>query len=182
MRLFVAIALDGEAAAEIEKVRQGLAPGSGDLRWSRPADWHVTLQFLGSASGEQAACLMERLGAVRSETVPVRIDGLGFFQRAGVFWAGVERTRELLALEQRVRAAARGCGFIPKGREYRPHITLARSRGRSGAKALAALRDRVERERTGLRAEFTAREFLLYESWPGPEGSRYEVRGRFGLG
>ena len=28
---------------------------------------------------------------------------------------------------------------------------------------------------------FTANEFLLYESFPGPGGSRYEVRERFAL-
>lgn len=167
MRLFVGIALDHAAAAALREVGRSLAAASEGLRWSGREDWHVTLQFLGEANNEQAACLMRGLAAVRSEVVPVRIAGVGFFQRAGVFWAGVEPTPELLALEQRVRAATRNCGFVPEDREYRPHITLARNRGRGGL-ALEPLRRRVERGGVRLAAEFVAGEFLLYESFPGP--------------
>jgi 2'-5' RNA ligase len=182
MRLFVAIALEGEAAAAVEEVQQRLAGRSEGLRWSRPADRHVTLQFLGEVSGEQAARVIERLAVVHSPQVPVRIAGLGIFASAGVFWAGVEATAELLALQQRVTTATRACGFVPESRPYRPHITLARTRGRRGGGALAALEKSVERERIRIAAEFMAREFALYESIPGAEGSRYEARARFPLG
>lgn len=182
MRLFVAVALEGEAAAALEKVRLGLATGREGLRWSRPEDRHITLQFLGEVARERAVCVTEALAAVRSPEIPVRIAGVGFFLRAGVFWAGVEPVAELLALQQRVTAATRACGFVAEPRPYHPHITLARSRGRQGAGALAALQDAVERGRTRLAAECIAREFALYESFPGPEGSRYEVRAQFSLG
>jgi 2'-5' RNA ligase len=46
---------------------------------------------------------------------------------------------------------------------------------------LAPLKKSVERSKVDVNAEFTAEEFLLYESVPGPDGSRYEVRGRFPL-
>jgi 2'-5' RNA ligase len=75
----------------------------------------------------------------------------------------------------------RNCGFIPEVRAWNPHITLARVKGRSGTKALAPLKKAVERTKIDLDAEFAAEEFLLYESIPGPEGSRYEVRERFPL-
>lgn len=182
MRLFIGIALEEDAATALEKVQQRLVSTSNDLRWSRPEDRHVTLQFLGEVGPEQAACVVEALGAVRSPLVPVRIAGVGFFPRAGVFWAGVEAVAELLALQQRVTAATRRCGFVEEPRPYRPHITLARSRGRRGAGALAGLQQVVDQRRIRLEAECTAREFALYESIPGPEGARYEVRARFPLG
>jgi len=158
----------------------GHGAGAG-VRWSPPETWHVTLQFLGPAGPEQAACVTARLGALRAAPFTVRIDGLGFFDRTGVFWAGVPLTAELLALQQQVVGATRSCGFVPEDRAYSPHITLARSKGRAGASALAPLRKSVERSRVSLATEFTAAEFLLYESFPGPEGSRYEVRARFPL-
>jgi RNA 2',3'-cyclic 3'-phosphodiesterase len=182
MRLFIAIAVEDEAAAAVEQVRERLAASGEDLRWSRPADRHVTLQFLGEVAPERAACVSERLATVRSPQVPVRIAGVGFFLRAGVFWAGVDAAAGLLALQQRVTAATRACGFVAEPRPYRPHITLARSRERRGAGALAALERAVDRGRIRLDSEFIAREFALYESLPGPEGSRYEVRARFPLG
>lgn len=181
MRLFIAIALAPEAANAMAGVRERFAPIAQDLRWSEPENWHVTLQFLGSATGEQAACVAGKLAPIRAKRVPVRIADLGFFERAGVFRAGVALTPELLALQQDVVAATRGCGFLPEDRAYHPHITLARAKGRSGGRALGPVKAAVEQSRIRLNAEFLAEEFLLYESFPGPEGSRYEVRGRFAL-
>lgn len=180
MRLFVGIALSTEATtAALERLRERFA--SVDLRWSRPESRHVTLQFLGQASEEQLACVTARLREIRSRRVPVRIEGLGIFNRAGIFHAGVRLTPELLALQQRVLAATRPCGFAPELRPYHPHITLARSKGRNGGKALAALERAMEQSRPALAAEFLAGEFQLFESFPEPEGSRYEVLARFPL-
>jgi RNA 2',3'-cyclic 3'-phosphodiesterase len=195
MRLFVGIALPEEAKASLLEVRERLgrfSSAESELRWSTPESWHVTLQFLGSASDKQAACVMENLAVLRAARVPVRIEGLGFFERAGVFWAGVALTPELLALQQKVVAATRGCGFVPEHRAYNPHITLARAKGRTGRLALAPLQKAVEEAHLGrerkdgahrgwVGTEFEAEDFVLYESLPGPEGSRYEVRGVYSL-
>lgn len=181
MRLFIGIALAPHATEALTRVSTQFASTSADLRWSSPESWHLTLQFLGSADQEQQQCVAARLAAISALPVPVRIAGLDFFDRVGVFFAGVALTPELLALEQRVTAATRPCGFLPEPRAYHPHITLARSKGPTGAKALAPLKKAVERSHGILDLEFTAEEFLLYESLPGPDGSRYEVRARFPL-
>jgi len=181
MRLFIGIALAQEATDTLRRVRDRLAPAGGELRWSAEESWHVTLQFLGAASAEEAACVMEQLGEVRSAPVPMRLDGVGFFERAGVFHAGVDLTPGLLALQQRVTAATRQCGFLPEERAYHPHITLPRAKGRHGPGALAPLKKALEKFRLVVHAEFLASEFLLYESIPRPEGSRYQVRARFPL-
>jgi 2'-5' RNA ligase len=181
MRLFIGIALASEASDSLRSVQEKFEPGSADLRWSQPESWHVTLQFLGASTEEQAACVTEKLAAVKAARVPVQIANLGFFERAGVFWAGVELTRELLALQQLVTTATRPCGFVQEERAYNPHITLARAKGRKSGRALDPLKKAVERSKVGLETQFIASEFLLYESFPGPEGSRYDVRARFGL-
>ena len=110
--------------------------------------------------------MLDHLSTVRATPVPIRIEGLGFFDRAGVFWAGVALTPELLALQQLITAAMRSCGFIPEDRPYSPHITLARAKGRGGSKALAPLKKALEKppalnDKT-VSASFTAHEFLLY--------------------
>jgi RNA 2',3'-cyclic 3'-phosphodiesterase len=181
MRLFVGIALDEEATAALCAVREQFAAAGDEVRWASEATWHVTLQFLGETSEEQAACVVDRLRAIEAERVPVRIAEVGFFGRAGIFFADVRVTAELLALEQKVTAATRGCGFVPEARAYHPHITLAKAKGRN-ARAMDGLKKVVEKATLALAAEFAAGEFLLYESFPGPEGSRYEVRERFCLG
>lgn len=182
MRLFVGIALSAETAAALAGVRALLASSGPALRWSDPQDWHVTLQFLGEVTEPRAALVTEKLATVGASPVPVRIAELGFFERAGVFFAGIALTAELLALEQKVVAAMRTCSFTPEARRYNPHITLARAKGRAGAHALEPLKKALERIRIDLAAVFVAEEFLLYESFPGAEGSRYEVKSRYKLG
>ncbi|MBT9331786.1 RNA 2',3'-cyclic phosphodiesterase [Paracidobacterium acidisoli] len=181
MRLFLGIAIPEEIAGELLRLVERLAPVARDLRWSAPATWHITLQFLGRTEEAQYACVTERLRGVQAAPVPVAMDGTGFFDRAGVFFAGVVVTAELLALQQRITAETQHCGFLPEGRAYAPHITLARSRGRSGAGPLAPLKTAMRGRAKAVFGGFTANEFLLYESLPLPEGSRYEIRERFAL-
>ena len=182
MRLFIGLALDSAASGTLRQLCDRFEPAGGDsLRWPAAESWHVTLQFLGETSPEQAVCVAARLGEISCRPVPVRLKGLDFFARAGVFFAGVELTQDLLALQQTVAAHTRRCGFEAEERAYHPHITLARAKGRNGSRALQPLRNAVAQ--TGVRVEsaFIAEEFLLYESVPGPRGSRYEVRARFPL-
>lgn len=145
------------------------------LRWSAPESWHVTLQFLGNVSASQNDCLLNALRPVRRAPVSIRLGELGFFERVGIFHVAIDLNAELEALQREVTAATQPCGFEPEERAYRPHITLARNRGRTNA--IRALKHRI---RTAPQfTTFTAREFLLYESFLQPGGSRYEVRQRF---
>lgn len=179
MRLFIGIPL---AASVTEQLAHLCArceqPGDG-LRWSSPASWHITLQFLGTTTELQYACLVERLEKLIAAPVPIRIEGLDFFDRAGVFFVGVPLSPQLTSLQQSVTIATSHCGFVPEDRPYHPHITLARQKGRSGG--LRNLRSRLRALPDPHFSSFIAREFLFYESFPGPSGSRYEVRARFPL-
>jgi 2'-5' RNA ligase len=138
---------------------------------------HITLQFLGDTSQEQYECTQAHLRELHVAPVPIEFAGLGLFDRSGVVLAGVKASPALLLLQKRVTEATARCGFVPEARAYQPHITLARCKGqRQGLNALKA--------RIPPRARFTgfvAEEFLLFESFLGPAGSRYEVRGRFPL-
>jgi 2'-5' RNA ligase len=108
----------------------------------------------------------------------VRIEELGFLERAGVFCANVGLTPELLSLEQRVVAATGLCGFAHEARPYHPHITLARNKG--AGSGLRELKARIQRQPAF--TQFVADEFLLYESHLSTSGARYAIRERFKLG
>jgi 2'-5' RNA ligase len=176
MRLFVGIPLAAVVIEELSAVSMRLQTSEDGLRWSAAESWHITLQFLGSAP--EYECIVTRLRELRSPPLPVHLDGLGFFERAGVFFAGVGLTPELQALQQRVTAATAHCGFVPETRPYHPHITLARSKSK-GLNALRALKGKIRREPRF--SDFVAEEFVLYESVPGAKGSHYENRERFSL-
>jgi RNA 2',3'-cyclic 3'-phosphodiesterase len=177
MRLFVGIPLAPAVIEELSATSLRLQSDADGLRWSTPESWHITLQFLGNTP--QYECIVSRLHDLRSPAVPIQLEGLGFFDRAGVFFAGVNLTPELETLQQRVTEATGLCGFIPETRPYHPHITLARSKGKGG-RGLRELKTKIHREPKF--SGFIADLFVLYESVPGRGGSRYEIRDRFTLG
>jgi 2'-5' RNA ligase len=179
MRLFIGIPLACAVLDDLSSLVARLRPRANSLRWTAPASWHVTLQFLGNSTSDQLARLEKRLAEIHHPPVPIQLPGIGFFERAGVFYASVQLSPELISLQQGVLASTAPCGYPPETRPFHPHITLARAKGPEGERDLRALQ-------STLRAEpafpaFTAREFLLYESHLEPTGARYDVCARFPL-
>jgi hypothetical protein len=120
MRLFIAIPLASEAVGALERLAHTLRSASDALRWTSPATWHITLQFLGETSLETYDCLAQQLRAIHSPPVPVWLHGTGCFDRAGVFFAAVNVSPELRRLEQLVLAATALCGLTAEARPYHP--------------------------------------------------------------
>lgn len=177
MRLFIGIPLPAAVVDQLTSVSLRLRSKDDGLRWSAPESWHIALQFLGSVTDEQYACIRPRLGELQFSPVPIQLTELGFFDRAGVFFADVALTPELLAIQQRVCAATSDCGFAPEDRPYHPHITLARSKGKYAKQALQKLKSSV-RVQPRFRG-FSANEIVLYQSLLKPTGSQYIIRERF---
>lgn len=187
MRLFIGIPLAAQVISELSAIVARYRRREDGLRWAAPETWHITLQFLGDTSPEQYKCLAASLAELRSSQVPVRLEDLGFFDRTGIFFAGVQVTPKLLTLHQSVIATTSRCGFAPESRPFHPHITLARAKSKDrgqrseirGQSGLSGLKARVLPQNRF--TCFDAQEFNLYESFPGPGGSRYEIRERFPL-
>ena len=179
MRLFIAISLPPEVVAALERLSHTLRSAGDNLRWSTRDTWHITLQFLGETSIETYNCIVPHLGQIKSPPVPVWLSGTGFFDRAGVFFADVNVSPELRNLEKQVLQATSQCGITAEDRPYHPHVTLARAKGDDRIRALRKLKTRVRNDLQF--PQFTAHEFLLYESFLGTNGARHEIRNRFPL-
>lgn len=177
MRMFIGVPLGEAVRSELLRLTERLRRGEDRLRWSAPAGWHITLQFLGSTRPDQFVCVRERLAAIAAARFPVDLEAPGVFDRAGVFFAGVKVSPRLQRLQQAVTAATAPCGFVAEDRPYHPHITLARSK--DGRGALKSLEKRLPPDVRF--SSFVAGRFVLYESFPGPGGSRYEERASFPL-
>jgi RNA 2',3'-cyclic 3'-phosphodiesterase len=163
MRLFVGIPLEAKVVEELSAISMRLQSKADGLRWSALESWHITLQFLGNTT--EYECIVTQLRQLREPQVPITLEGLGSFDRAGIFFAGVSLTPGL-------------CGFIPETRPYHPHITLARTKAKN-PKAMHELKAKLHREPKF--SPFIAREFVLYESLTKPGGSEYQIRERFSL-
>jgi 2'-5' RNA ligase len=144
MRLFVAVV---PPPAVLTDLRTAVAPHQAepaahrDLRWSGPDDWHLTLAFLGDVPGPVAAGLAPALerAAAGHRPFSLALAGAGAFPaapQARVLWCGLDGDHAALAaLAASVAEAMTRAGAAPPdaGRPFRPHLTLARSRGRTPA-------------------------------------------------
>ena len=66
LRLFIAIAVAPEMRQEIGRTQGRLQRNSppGAVRWTRPDQFHITLQFLGDVPTEQVAALETALAPI----------------------------------------------------------------------------------------------------------------------
>lgn len=96
-----------------------------------PANWHLTLRFLGDSDAEHHHRMVGELGAIDfGPPFSLSLAGLGAFPRAAratVLWAGVgEGAAELRALAAKVEDAAVRAGYGAERRPFSPHLTLSR--------------------------------------------------------
>ena len=142
----MAIALPAVAAGELDSAVAPLRPAWPELRWTGRDAWHLTLAFLGEVDEKLIEGLGTRLerAAARHAPLSLSLGGAGAFPtaaRARVLWTGVKGDRDGLGmLAMRVAAAARRAGAPPaqQGREYEPHLTLARCRAPADVRTLVA--------------------------------------------
>jgi 2'-5' RNA ligase len=141
-----------------------------------PANWHLTVRFLGPT--DQVS--YERLVATLHQTdlggdFTIRIGPMGAFPtaaKAGVIWIGIDRGSEALArLAEVVEDAVEGAGFPPEERPYRAHLTVSRLRPHQDVRNLI---DRYQ----AVPFQWPATELIVYRSF----GTHYQALDETNLG
>lgn len=174
MRLFVAAWPPAEVVGQVAALPR---PDTPWLRWTAPAQWHVTLRFFGEVREPEVDGVVAAFGAVPVPAEPVVAEAGPAVGRFGnrVLHIPVRGLEDLAAA---VAAATAGVGRPPEGRPegraFAGHLTLARSRGGGDLRRFAL---------TGhpFSARWPVEEVTLVHSVPGRAGSRYEVIARVPL-
>ncbi|HEX8433089.1 MAG TPA: RNA 2',3'-cyclic phosphodiesterase, partial [Longimicrobium sp.] len=127
-RLFLGIPVDDATRAGLG---EWLGPARLPGRPVTPANWHLTLRFLGDTPMDQQARLTEALAAANlGARFTLEFGGLGAFprpQRAAVLWLGVTQgDRELRRVAATTEEVVRAAGFPADRKSFSPHLTLAR--------------------------------------------------------
>src|SRR5712691_6758096 len=159
-RAFVALAPPEAQRAQLGAYLERCRGAAPQFRWVAPDGVHLTLRFLGRVEPAVLAALGARLRAIRQPSFALGLDGLGTFggRRPAVVWLGLAEGQEpAAALARAVEAECAGVGLDPEPRPFRPHLTLARARDRSGAA-------RPELPPPPELAHWTATEMILFES------------------
>lgn len=179
MRLFVALHVDDEVRRSVEAALAPLRGRDDRLRWTRPDGWHVTLAFLGnveSAVEVVEAAVARGIGSAAVGEVTLRLGEPGRFGRRAA-WLGVddEPRGAVRSLAEAIQAELEEAALPVDRREVRPHLTLARPRGRRDLPA-----GFVE-ELPSVAGSWTVRHVTLYRSHTEPGGARYEEVARVEL-
>lgn len=194
MRLFVALDLQEDVLRNIYNFMQRMQPLAPDVRWVEPETLHITLKFIGEQPESRLSEIEDALSKISGVPFGVILRGCGFFptpKSARVFWVGIQAGPELARLSSLIEDAFAPLGIAKEDRAFSPHLTLARSRGASGAPArqrtdapnvsFSALQEMLAAMAVPEFGTMTAREFVLYRSQLSSHGSRYLKLAHFAL-
>jgi 2'-5' RNA ligase len=147
LRLFVAAPVPEPVKDAIARAQAELKNtlNTREIRWTAPAQWHLTLKFLGPVAPDRVEPLQEAVRKASAAVVSFRVAAqrLGFFPNARfprVLWAGVDDPDgRLTALQAAIESACREFTSEQPEQRFTGHVTIGRIKtlNRSQTNALA---------------------------------------------
>jgi RNA 2',3'-cyclic 3'-phosphodiesterase len=131
-RTFIALEMDEAQQCHLSNTIQRVARALPSVRWTDPANIHLTLAFLGELDDEQLAAASDaaEAAAQSASAFSYRLSRLGIFgpeRQPRVIWMGIdEDSGALLHLHAALCLALEQRGFAVDERPFAPHLTLAR--------------------------------------------------------
>jgi 2'-5' RNA ligase len=180
LRLFVAVDIPGEVRRRLAGAVDTLHDALPGARWVVPANWHLTVKFLGSVYPRLREWVGDRVAdaASRAEPFETRLTELGAFpspRRARVLWAGLEDPQGRFAALAGDLDRLLEPEFRVEKRPFTAHLTVARFREQARLDEGLLSLD-VAGEPFGVEA------LTLYRSYLQRPAARYEPQARFPLG
>lgn len=175
LRLFVGIAFPPELKLRLSLLCSGVA----GAKWVDPGNLHLTLRFIGEIDEGRAADVDEALARLKARRFALQLAGIGVFggNRPHALWVGVEKSRDLMALRDKIEQALVRAGLEPEGRRFAPHVTLARLRN----PVLDQLGEFLRRHAQFRAEPLPVEQFSLIASFPTKAGSVYEDQADYPL-
>ena len=134
---------------------------------------HVTLKFLGEVDEGRVPAIEQcmRSAAVGVKAFEVVVKGAGVFpsrSKARVVWAGLEGADAMILMAGRMEECLEPLGFPKEGREFRPHLTLARVKDPKASTRASQVADRFKETEFGRQvvAEIVLKKSVLSQRGP----------------
>ncbi|HSI41238.1 MAG TPA: RNA 2',3'-cyclic phosphodiesterase [Xanthobacteraceae bacterium] len=125
-RIFTALEIPAAIGSTLASLRGGI-PGA---RWIDPEFYHVTLRFIGDVDYAVARDVAAALDEVDRFGFDLTLDGLDQFgnHKPRAVFAAVKANPALIELQADQERLLKRVGLPAEGRNFRPHVTLARLR------------------------------------------------------
>lgn len=154
---------------------------SHSIRWTRPENLHITLQFLAEVKMEHIPLLIEqaqeKIKAIKPSTFQLR--SISLFPspfRPRVIVAELFPQDELTKLSHVLGESIKTMGYEVEKRIYRPHVTLGRLKHVQHLDLSFITKNPLP-----TMPQVTLDEVVLFRSDPQPEGSQYTALERLAL-
>lgn len=168
-RLFTGLETPSDVTTELSLLRGGLS----GARWIEPADYHLTLRFVGDVPRELANDIAEGLAEIEAPAMTIRLDRLTVFgaDKPRALIARTSDNPALTALQADHERLMRRLGAPADARKFTPHVTLARLRGVAASAVGAYIEGRGDMRPL----TFEADRFVLYSSRESTGGGPYRI-------
>lgn len=146
LRTFVAISISPNSAPaeelqhevpdlELSEIIAELRAVGAPVNAVDESNLHVTLKFLGPTHPELITSICERLQMAAADVLPFvwELRSIGAFpssKRPSIIWAGLSTDNPCQQLAADIGESLTDLGFPIETRKFKPHVTLARVKGR----------------------------------------------------
>ena len=176
IRTFIAIEIPETIQKKIGELQNSLKAFGARISWTRPANIHLTLKFLGDTDTARIDEIAARLqlAVASSPKFKITVTGTGAFpnfKRPRVIWIGAESEGDQLqTLAAQIDDCIKNFGFEKEKRHYSAHLTLGRVKDVSAIEPLMTKLKSYENFQAG---SFVAKNLHLIKSELHPAGSIY---------
>jgi 2'-5' RNA ligase len=174
-RLFTGLEIPEDIGFELYLMQGGVS----GARWIEPADYHITLRFIGDIEGRLENEIRFALERVALEPFTIRLKGVDAFggREPRSIYAGIAESAELRRLQAIHEKVFKTLGLATDGRKFTPHVTLARLRRADSSEVQAF----VARQSPFHSRLFEVDRFVLFSSRPSRGGGPYGIVESFDL-
>lgn len=181
VRLFFAVNFDQFVKEQLNSISSKLQKFNEAVKYEPIEKLHLTLLFLGNVDEMHVSQLNRQAEKIsnqfsKTELVFNKLGVFKNFRQPRVIWIGTEENQILRSLSIELKNMVNQFGIITDEKEFSPHITLGRVKGKLSENFIEYLK-------TFSFEPFTAivNSFELMESKLEPSGSKYFVRSSFSL-
>lgn len=178
----MAIYPDAEIIRRLEATQKQLRVhiAADAVKWTKPEQIHLTLQFLGHVQPDLLDAFANALKQVASDRKCFRLhaESVGCFpsgKHPKIIWAGLAGELEPLEiLKEELDTAFSALGYVPEKRKFHAHLTLGRVGRLNGSDARKLARE-ISHFQSRNFGEWEAREIQLMQSVLSREGARHST-------
>ncbi len=183
LRTFIAVEISPEIRSSALRLIERLRIAPAKVTWTKAANLHYTLKFLGDVAAEKTAAICKAVQEAVTPFSPIDIVAAhaGAFPSAGhprTLWLGVSEGAEPLELLfQAVERTLEPLGFPKEHRRFTAHLTLGRVRESTPA-AVHQLAELLRKHADFDAGAMTIDSVTVFSSTLGRDGPSYEVLSR----